>query len=208
MLFHSPLIRCEMAPRPPECARLRLFTFSSGRDAGYAAPVRTRTLLVLLAATALSGCAHTEGDAPSETPSAEPPPYDPSCAESFQPSVETASDLVRLTSACAAPAGLEAVTPVKVGSKQGQGAETERFSFRGRAGRCYRVFAVGGPDVKDLDIAVIDDEGRLAAADLSNDRFPIAPPSGFLCLGSDQLFTIQIGVMAGSGSYLVQVWGS
>jgi hypothetical protein len=67
---------------------------------------------------------------------------------------------------------------------------------------------VGSPEVTDLDIAVVDAEGRLAAADLSDDRFPIAPPTGVLCLKSDQLFTIQIGVMGGSGSYLVQVWGS
>ncbi|MCK6587780.1 MAG: hypothetical protein HUU21_04735 [Polyangiaceae bacterium] len=164
--------------------------------------MRTPTLLVLLAA--LSGCAHTEEDAPA----ASPKPYDPTCAASFQPSLDTASDLVRLTAACAAPAGLEAVTPVKVGSKQNRDAPAESFSFQGRAGRCYRVFAVGGPDVKDLDIAIVDAEGRLAAADLSDDPFPMAPPTGFLCLGSDQLFTIQIGVMAGSGSYFVQVWGS
>jgi len=165
--------------------------------------VRTRTLLVLLAG-ALFGCLPAEGDARIESPSAEPNAA--SCSASFEPGFDPVSDLARLTAACAAD--LEAVTPVKVGDEQGESADAERFSFRGRAGRCYRVFAVGSPEVRDLDIAVVDAEGRLAAADLSGDRFPIAPPTGYLCLKSDQLFTIQIGVMGGSGSYLVQVWGS
>jgi hypothetical protein len=185
----------------------------AGRQAGYAAPVRTRTwsgLVLFTALSALSGCAHAEGDArvdnASNASNASPEPSDPDCAASFQPSLDTASDLVRLTAACGA--GLEAVTTVKIGSEQAEAQDAERFSFRGRAGRCYRVFAVGSPDVRDLDIAVVDAEGRLAAADLSDDRFPIAPPAGVLCLDRDQLFTIQIGVMAGSGSYLVQVWGS
>ena len=175
-------------------------------------PVRTRStigLLLLAGAALCSGCINGEENAPAESPQGpEPPPYDPACSSTFQPGLDPASDLVRLTSACAASAGLKAVTPVRVGSEQGEGAAAERFSFRGRAGRCYRVFAVGSPEVTDLDVAIVDEEGRLAAADVSGDRFPIAPPTGFLCLGSDQLFTIQIGVMAGSGSYLVQVWGS
>lgn len=182
-----------------------------------------------IALAALTGCAHTETEAAAADRGAEhvraetgyraqnqtqkprpepPPPYDPACASSFEPGAEPAADLVRLTSACAASAGLVAVTPVKVGAAQGELAEVDRLSFRGRAGRCYRVFAVGDPTVGDLDIAVVDEEGALAAADLSGDRFPVAPPTGFLCLRSDQLFTIQIGVMAGSGSYLAQVWGT
>src|SRR5687768_16739780 len=93
-------------------------SFSVGREAGYAAPVRTssRRLPVLLLLAPLSGCAHAEGDAPADRligePSRPPPqtPYDPRCAGSSEPGPDPVSDLVRLTTACAASAGLEAVT--------------------------------------------------------------------------------------------------
>jgi hypothetical protein len=94
--------------------------------------VRTRTLpgLILLAGT-LFGCIPAEGDARIESPSAEPNAAN--CAGSFEPGFDPVSDLARLTAACAA--GLQAVTPVKVGDEQGESADAERFSFRGRDGR-------------------------------------------------------------------------
>ena len=181
-------------------------------------PLVAILLAVGLAFATLSGlgCAHPQAAtnpapaAPAPTAAATPEApaaFDPACASSFEPGLDPASDLARLAAACAAPAGLKAVTPVKVGGAQGQGDDAERFVFRGRADRCYRVLAVGSPEVTDLDIAIVDAEGRLAAADISSDRFPTAPPSGFFCLGADQVFTIQIGVRAGSGGYVAQVWG-
>jgi hypothetical protein len=117
-------------------------------------------------------------------------------------------DLTRLTRRCADPQSLTAVTPVYVGASQDERADQDRLSFRGRAGRCYRVFSIGAPSVVDLDVAITDDDGRLAAADASGDRFPIVPPRGALCLRRDELFTIHVGVIKGRGSYLLQVWGS
>lgn len=130
------------------------------------------------------------------------------CYEGFVPSPDPAADLERLTSACGSQAGLTAVTPVRVGAPQDEQSGEERFSFHGRAGRCYRIFSVGAPGIADLDVAITDESGKLAAADASGDRFPIVPPRGALCLRADTLFTIHVGVLQGSGSYLLQVWGS
>jgi hypothetical protein len=130
------------------------------------------------------------------------------CYGAFSPGADPASDLTRLTAACASPLGLSAVTPVHVGEPQTADAPEERLTFLGRAGRCYRVFAVGEPTIADLDVALIDATGRIAAADASSDRWPIVPTRGSLCLREDQLLTIHAAVMAGSGSYLMQVWSN
>jgi hypothetical protein len=176
-------------------------------------------LVLLTMAAALFGCA-PEGAArgAAEDPSrparpgsktASPRGLVPiTCPGSFQPGLDPALDLTRLTKRCADPESLTAVTPVFVGASQDERSEQERLSFRGRAGRCYRVFSVGAPSVVDLDVAITDDDGRLAAADASGDRFPIVPPRGALCLHRDELFTIHVGVIKGRGSYLLQVWGS
>jgi hypothetical protein len=131
-----------------------------------------------------------------------------SCYSAFRPGFDPTSDLARLAAACATPAGLTALTPVYNGEPQTEDTPAERLTFLGRAGRCYRVFSIGAPSVSDLDIAILDAEGQIAAADASIDRFPIVPTRGPLCLRKDELFTIHAAVMQGSGGYLMQVWGN
>ena len=130
------------------------------------------------------------------------------CYGAFRPSADPASDLTLLTAVCASPLGLSAATPVHVGEPQTADTPEERLTFLGRAGRCYRVFAVGEPTVTDLDIALIDATGHIAAADASSDRWPIVPIQGSLCLHEDQMFTIHVAVVEGSGRYLMQLWSN
>src|SRR5438552_861783 len=52
------------------------------------------------------------------------------------------TELARLTAACGRPTGLAAVTTMHTGETQSDKDASERFTFRARAGRCYRVFAV------------------------------------------------------------------
>lgn len=129
------------------------------------------------------------------------------CYQTFKPEGDAAADLARLTSACGRPTGLAAITPVRVGETQAAEDAVERFAFLARAGRCYRIFAVGAAEVADLDVAVLDAKGKLAAADLSRDRFPVVPPRGALCVERDGTYTLEVSVAEGSGSYALQVWG-
>ena len=131
-----------------------------------------------------------------------------SCYGSFSPGLDPAADLARLAAACAAPAGFTAITPVYIGEPQSEDAPEDRLTFLGRAGRCYRVFSIGGPSVADLDVAILGPDGRIVAADASRDRFPIVPSRGPLCLQDDQNLTIHVAVVQGAGSYLMQVWGN
>jgi hypothetical protein len=131
-----------------------------------------------------------------------------SCYRTFEPrSDQAAADLERLTSACGRPTGLAPLAPPREGEPQGQDDPVERFTFQTRAGRCYRIFAVGAPSVTDLDVAVLDPEGRLAAADLSGDRFPVVPPRGPLCAEREGVYTVEVSVAQGSGTYAIQVLG-
>ena len=108
---------------------------------------------------------------------------------------------------CAAPAGLHPVGEAHQGAAQGAGDPPERLAFRARRG-CYRAFAVGGSGVGDLDVAFYDPQGRLAAGDVSRDRWPVVPPRGPLCVEKEGVYTVAVAVARGRGEYVLQIWGS
>jgi hypothetical protein len=129
------------------------------------------------------------------------------CYRSFHPSDDPAVDLAILTAACAARAGMVAVTPIHLGA-QDRDDPPERLLFLAHNKRCYRAFAVGAPSVIDLDIAIKDDQGALLAGDVSRDRWPVVPPRGPLCAPRSERYSIELGVADGRGEYLFQIWGS
>ena len=100
------------------------------------------------------------------------------------------------------------ITPVYVGTAQGEGDRPEQLAFRARRGRCYRAFAVGAPNVIDLDVAVYDPRGNLAAGDVSPDRFPVVPPRAPLCVDRSGVYRLVVGVTRGHGDYRLQIWGT
>jgi hypothetical protein len=93
------------------------------------------------------------------------------------------------------------------GAEQGAGDRAERLTIRVRRG-CYRAFAVGGPGVHDLDLAFYDPAGRLAAGDVSRDRWPVVPPRGPLCVAEAGVYTVTVAVARGRGDYVLQIWGT
>jgi hypothetical protein len=65
---------------------------------------------------------------------------------------------------------------------------------------CYKIFAVGGAGVKDLDLALSDAAGHEVAADhTDDDTNPMIQPKGEYCVTSFQLLTVTITVKKGSG---------
>ena len=170
----------------------------------YRLPLRASALTLFFFLT-FTGCLSLPPELPPELP--RPRGAGDRCDAAFQPGDDAPADLARLTAACGPPSGLEPVTPVQVGAAQAEADPSERFTFRARGGRCYRFFSVATPDVADLDLAVLDPDGRLSAADASGDRFPIAPPRGPLCVDQDGVYTVEVAVIRGSGSFVLQVWG-
>ena len=131
----------------------------AGREPRYPAAVRLAQALLL---SSLAGCL------PSASPSEPAPPARTGnawadCYRRFEPGGDPAADVAHLGDACAAPAGLSPLGAPHVGAEQGEGDPPERLVLNVRRG-CYRAFAVGGPGVDDLDVAIYDPEGRIAAA--------------------------------------------
>ncbi len=129
------------------------------------------------------------------------------CYRAFQPTDDATVNLERLTQACAAKLGLTPLTPVHVGSQRQQ-QRSERLLVSMRRGLCYRAFAVGQRGIVDLDLAIFDPDGGLVAADLSRDRWSVAPPRGRLCPARSGRYALDVAVTEGAGDYLVQVWGT
>ncbi|MEP7121991.1 MAG: hypothetical protein ABJE95_13815 [Byssovorax sp.] len=129
------------------------------------------------------------------------------CYRAFQPVDDAAVDLEHLTHACGAALKLAPLTPIHAGSQREQG-KSERLAVSMRRGRCYRAFAVGQRDIVDLDLAIFDPSGGLVAADLSHDRWSVAPPRGPLCPARSGRYVLDVAVTEGAGEYLVQVWGT
>lgn len=129
------------------------------------------------------------------------------CYRAFQPVDDATVDLEHLTRLCGAALKLAPLTPVHAGSQREQG-RSERLMVSMRRGRCYRAFAVGQRGVVDLDLAIFEPGGGLVAADLSRDRWSVAPPRGPLCPARSGRYALDIAVTEGAGEYLVQVWGT
>jgi hypothetical protein len=129
------------------------------------------------------------------------------CYRRFQPGDDPGADLARLGEACAAPAGFSPLGAPHAGAKQGAGDPPERLTFPVHRG-CYRAFAVGGLGVDDLDLAIYDAHGQIAAGDVSRDRWPVVPPRGPLCVEREGVYTVAVAVARGRGDYLLQLWGT
>jgi hypothetical protein len=129
------------------------------------------------------------------------------CYRAFQPVDDATVDLAHLTRLCGAALNLAPLTPVHAGSQREQG-KSERLMVSMRRGRCYRAFAVGQRGVVDLDLAIFEPGGGLVAADLSRDRWSVAPPRGPFCPARSGRYTLDVAVTEGAGEYLVQVWGT
>ena len=167
----------------------------------YPAAVRLAHALLLLS---LAGCAPSASSAERALPARTGNVW-ADCYRRFESSGDPATEVARLGEACALPAGFSPLEAPHVGAEQGQGDPPERFVLRLRRG-CYRAFAVGGPGVDDLDVAIYDAEGRIAAGDVSRDRWPVVPPRGPLCVEGGA-YTVAVSVAQGRGEYVMQIWG-
>lgn len=86
-----------------------------------------------------------------------------------------------------------------------QGEEqTHRFSLE--RGQCVRAFAVGGAGLVDLDLTVVDPRGVPLGADGIDDRWPILPPDGTLCVVAGGPHELRVAARKGAGDYAAQLW--
>lgn len=77
-----------------------------------------------------------------------------------------------------------------------------------RYGRCYRILAVAGVGVQDLDLALYDRDQVERLRDLSSDRYPTLGLSPSLCPPRSDTYRLEVRAYEGAGEYTVGVWES
>lgn len=162
------------------------------------------------AAPVVLGDAHTE-DAhdgniwnPVLTTAVDAAPEAPAgpCWKGFTPTGNAETDVVELGHRCAAGMS-QLVPPVKHTFKQGEAKVIPVAIVPG----CYRVIAVGGKGVKDVDLELKDQGGKVVAADKTpDDIFPMIHPNKEFCAQAVQFLNLTISVKKGSGDVAGGVW--
>jgi len=126
----------------------------------------------------------------------------PPCWKGFTPTGNAEADVADLGSRCAQ--GMSPlVPPVKHTFKAGESKSIPVPIVPG----CYRVIAVGGKGVKDVDLALKDASGKVVAADMTpDDVFPMIHPNKEFCAEAVQFLNLVISVKKGSGDVAGGVW--
>ena len=124
------------------------------------------------------------------------------CWKGFAPTGNAEADVVELGKRCAAGMS-QVVPPVKHVFKQGEAKVIPVPIAPG----CYRVIAVGGKGVKDVDLELKDPSGKVVAADKTpDDIFPMIHPNKEFCAEALQILQLTISVKKGSGDVAGGVW--
>lgn len=144
------------------------------------------------------------GDAPPASAAGRAPPVDEgvACHAAFRTTGDARADASRLARECRAAERLGDAR----GGEQSADEPVARFAFAASAGACYRVFAVGGDGVVELDTMLRGPDGRPLARDESAGRAAVMPHGGAVCVAADGVYTIDVAVARGSGRFSVELW--
>lgn len=145
-------------------------------------------------ATLASGCAASPASsAPSPT----------RCTEGLFPTGNEREDLARLEQRCGDHA--ERLGP-PIAAWQGERDEPLRLQIEaGGPEACYRLYAVGGVGVLELDAAIFDLDRRVMLRDEQRGGLVVLPEDSSLCLPERGLYEVEIGVMRGKGPFVVEM---
>jgi len=135
--------------------------------------------------------------------------HDPAWAACHATYVAVSKDLV--AESLRAGKGCEAVTKMHPILKPEKGTQSDRnpsqeVKFEGKAGTCYRVYAMADAGIKDLDLLLKDSTGAVAAEDSTDDSSPVLAEDGAICFSELDDVTLVVSVGAGKGSWALQIW--
>jgi hypothetical protein len=71
------------------------------------------------------------------------------------------------------------------------------------ANHCYRILAVGGVEVNDLDLALYDADGGELDADTSGGDYPALGTTRPICPPSPGRYRVEVRMRSGAGEYAV-----
>lgn len=169
-----------------------------------------------IAALMLAGCASTTPDPvrptreppgqsdvePSTTKALEARPPGEECHATFRSTGDDRADVSRLARGCGSG---ERLGDTRTGEQAAEGP-VAKFVFAGQARTCYRVFAVGGDGVGELDSMLRGPDGRPLVRDESAGPVAVMPRATPVCLAADGVYTIEVSVARGRGRFSVELW--
>jgi hypothetical protein len=86
-----------------------------------------------------------------------------------------------------------------------EGARSDHLTVL-RAGHCYRIVAVGGAGVEDLDLFLYDPEGVQMQQDPAQDRFPVLGLQAEICPPRGGAYRLQVHMYKGAGPFAARVY--
>ena len=158
-------------------------------------PRRTWSIAVALLITA-TACGSDETTPPPPavptppTLPAEPPPTDPL-------EIELARRVEQFA------ANMDPATPAFHGSLATSASQD--FAAVLQPGRCFRIVAVGGTGVEDLDLFLFDENGVQVQQDTATDAYPVLGLAHPVCPAQAGTYRVQVKMFAGSGDFVVRV---
>jgi hypothetical protein len=94
-----------------------------------------------------------------------------------------------------------------VTGKQSDSGPPQTHAFKAKADHCYRVYAQAGDGIKNLNVAIKDSTGAVAAEDSSDGPTAIVLDDGAVCFKEADTASVVVSVGSGSGAYAYQIWG-
>jgi hypothetical protein len=128
------------------------------------------------------------------------------CYGNFRLSGDPLKDLTRLSLLCGPENGMWRLTKTPIEGRVSEGQPGVSQKLKAVRGECYRVFAVGGPGVLNLDITLQSSRGATIASDGGEDAWPIVQPDRPFCPLEDDTVTVEISAKRGEGRFAAEVW--
>jgi hypothetical protein len=129
------------------------------------------------------------------------------CHNDVKTGADIAAGVAAIAAPCASMMGLKQIgTTTQDAYKNLDPAHT--IPLDAQAGHCYRIYGLSEDALQDLDIAITDSAGKMAAEDGSDSPDAVVLEDGMVCFTVADKATINIAAGSGAGKYAVQVWGN
>jgi hypothetical protein len=160
-------------------------------------------------APAAASATPTPPPAPADTSShlahAKHDPAWAACHQSVKVAASAEASVAALARSCAKATGLKPLGRPIVATQDASGGAPASYPLRAKAGKCYRVFAHADKGVKDLDIAIIDSAGGIAAEDNTDAPSAVVVDDGAVCFQVDDAAAVAVRVETGKGKYAIEI---
>ena len=127
------------------------------------------------------------------------------CTEGLGATGEPLRDVTRLALACGPSTGSKRKLRTALTGTLAPG-EASVLGLEGERGECLRVFAVGEPSIRELDVRVRSHNDKVIGQDRSTGPVAIVRADRPLCLLEGGALTIEIVATEGAGRFAVELW--